>query len=134
LRNEFTLSANSVSQVRDYYNVRLGPVAGMLQYIGALAALVHLIFGTAMFSSLLYIGNADVIPIISRFMAAAIVSQVILQFEIVGVIKMSEEQGVWSGIMQPPLHGVKCPESEDCGEGGRVEEVPFCDDQNICRA
>jgi hypothetical protein len=50
-------------------------------------------------------------------MTAAIVSRVILQFEIGGMIKVGEERGVLSGIVQPPMHGVKGPESEN-GEGG----------------
>jgi hypothetical protein len=116
LRSEFTLSANSTSQVRDHYDVRLGLIAVMLQYIGALAALVHLIFGTAMFSSLLYVGNADAIPIILRFMVAAIISRVILQFEIGGMIKVGEERVVWSGIVQPQIHGGERADGDD-GEG-----------------
>lgn len=114
LRSEFTISANSATQVRDHYSVRLGPFAVVLQYIGALAALIHLIFGTAMFSSLLYIGNGDAIPIVLRFMAAAIVSRVILQFEIGGMIRVGEDRAVWNGIVQPLIgHG---------GEGRGEEE------------
>jgi hypothetical protein len=73
----------------------------MLQYIGALVALIHLIFGTAMFSSLLYLGNGDAIPMILLFVAAAVISRVILQFEIGGMMPNDEERGIWRGIMQP---------------------------------
>lgn len=104
LKSEFTPSANSATQVRDHYDVKLGPLAVIFQYLGALAALVHLIFGTAMFSSLLYIGNADAIPLILRFMSAAVVCRVVLQFEIGGMIKLSEEGRIWRGIVQPSIH------------------------------
>jgi hypothetical protein len=129
LRSEFTLSANATSQVRDHYSVRLGPLPVVLQYAGALSALAHLIFGTAMFSSLIYIGNADAIPIIQRFMGAAIVSRIVLQFEIGGMMKglrggggggrgEGAENGreVWRGIVQPLMDG-EGAEAEDEGDG-----------------
>jgi hypothetical protein len=132
LRSEFTLSANATSQVRDRYSVHLGPLAVLLQYMGALSALAHLIFGTAMFSSLIYIGNADAIPIIQRFMGAAIVSRIVLQFEIGGMMRglrggagggghgEGAENGreVWRGIVQPLVDGKEAgAEEEGDGEG-----------------
>ncbi len=104
LCREFTPTANSATQVRDHYDVHLGPLAVIFQYIGALAALVHLIFGTAMFSSLLYIGNTDAISLILRFAAAAVVCRVVLQFEIGGMIRVGKERDVWRGIVQPLIH------------------------------
>jgi hypothetical protein len=130
LRSEFTISANATSQVRDRYSVRLGPLAVVLQYVGALSALAHLIFGTAMFSSLIYIGNADAIPIIQRFMGAAIVSRIVLQFEIGGMMRglrggdgEGAENGreVWMGIVQPLMDGEGAgaeEEGDEEGEGG----------------
>ena len=49
LVNEITLSSNSGWKVSDLFNVRLGPVAVTLQYIGAFLAVVHLLFGTMVF-------------------------------------------------------------------------------------
>ena len=110
--------------------MRLGPLAVVLQYVGALSALAHLIFGTAMFSSLIYIGNADAIPIIQRFMGAAIVSRIILQFEIGGMMRglrggdgEGAENGreVWMGIVQPLMDGEGAgaeEEGDEEGEGG----------------
>ena len=109
--SEFTLSANSDYQVRDHFDVRLGPLAVGLQYIGALTALVHLVFGTAMFSSLLYIGNGDAIPLIMRFIVSAVICRVILQFEIGGMIRVGEERSVYRGIVQPLLHELAPPET-----------------------
>jgi hypothetical protein len=103
-RSELTPSANSETQVRDHYDVLLGPYSVILQYIGALAALVHLIFGTAMFSSLLYIGNTDAIPVILQFVASAVVCRIVLQFEIGGMIRLGEERVAWKGIVQPTVH------------------------------
>jgi hypothetical protein len=111
IKSEFTLSANSEYQVRDHFNVRLGPLAVGLQYIGALTALVHLVFGTAMFSSLLYIGNGDAIPLIMRFITSAVVCRVILQFEIGGMIRVGEERAVYRGIVQPLIYDLATPES-----------------------
>jgi hypothetical protein len=101
MKREVTPSANSSYQVRDHYSIHLGPLAVLLQYVGALCALVHLVFGTAMFSSLLYIGNTDAISLIMRFVASAVFSRFILQFEIGGMTRVPEGKGVWNGIVQP---------------------------------
>lgn len=125
LRSEFTPTANSKTQVRDHYDVRLGPLAVILQYTGALAALVHLIFGTAMFSSLLYIGNADAIPLILRFVSAAVVCRVVLQFEIGGMIRLGKERVAWRGIVQPIVHQEAEGEAEGEVDPKHMAEVAY---------
>jgi hypothetical protein len=114
---EFTPTTNSEYQVRDHYDVELGPVAVTLQYVGALTALVHLIFGTAMFSSLLYIGNGDATPLVMKFVASAVICRIMLQFEIGGMIKCGDKV-VKHHIVQPPI----CDdEAAGDNDGGAVQ-------------
>lgn len=119
-KREFTPMANSKSQVRNHFDVRLGPVHVMLQYIGALVALVHLIFGTAMFSSLLYLGAGDAISTILLFVASAVVSRVILQFEIGGMIRPDGTHLVYKGVVQPLMPK---DASKEKGKGEGLEGV-----------
>ncbi|KAG4432179.1 hypothetical protein IFR05_012346 [Cadophora sp. M221] len=98
LRREFTPTA--FSKPEDF-KVKISPLAVLLQYFGAIAALLHLVFGTALFSSLLYIGNQGAMSVFGRFGAAAIVSRVILHFEISGMIDQDKiQQRLIKGIVQ----------------------------------
>lgn len=107
LQREFTPTACSKSKVIE---VERGPLAVLLQYISALVALFHLMFGTALFSSLLYIGNIASLLVFGSFLAAAIMSRVILHFEISGMIDRERyKHRIFRGVMQSDSEG----EAED---------------------
>lgn len=99
LYNEFTTSANIDWQVSDLYDVKLGPVAVVLQYTGALLSVCHLMFGTLLFSSLQFIGLGDAVILILRLIGSAVFCRIVLQFEVGGMIKV-DAQRVYRGIVQ----------------------------------
>ncbi|KAE9367320.1 hypothetical protein N431DRAFT_428732 [Stipitochalara longipes BDJ] len=99
LRNEITPSSNSRWLVHDLFDIKLGPVPVALQYTGAFISVCHLVFGTLMFSSLLFIGVGDAVVLILRLIASATVSRIVLQFEIGGMMKIDEKR-VYKGIVQ----------------------------------
>ncbi|KAK6507994.1 hypothetical protein TWF481_006413 [Arthrobotrys musiformis] len=102
--SEFTLSANSEWQVSDLYNIHLGPLPVMLQYLGALLSVLYLVFGTLMFSSLLFIGLGEAVQLIMRLIASAAICRVLVQFEVGGMIQVDERR-VYRGIVQAPFEG-----------------------------
>jgi hypothetical protein len=107
LQREFTPTVCSKSKVIEF---EIGPLAVLLQYIGAIAALFRLMFGTALFSSLLYIGNIVLLLVFGSFLAAAIMSRVILHFEISGMIdRERNKHRVYRGVVQSDSEG----EAED---------------------
>jgi hypothetical protein len=101
LRNEVLPSANSDWQVRDLYDVRLGPLPVILQYTGAFMAVCHLVFGTLLFSSLLFIAVGEGMELVLRLIASATVCRIVLQFEVGGMIRVGEDRVVYRGIVQP---------------------------------
>ncbi|KAF3223142.1 hypothetical protein TWF106_002919 [Orbilia oligospora] len=104
LLSEFTLSANSEWQVSDLYNIHLGPFPVMLQYLGAFLSVLYLVFGTLIFSSLLFIGLSEAFQLIMRLIASAAICRILVQFEVGGMIQVDERR-VYKGIVQAPLEG-----------------------------
>ncbi|KAF3152618.1 hypothetical protein TWF569_002924 [Orbilia oligospora] len=102
--SEFTLSANSEWQVSDLYNIHLGPFPVMLQYLGAFLSVLYLVFGTLIFSSLLFIGLSEAVQLIMRLIASAAICRILVQFEVGGMIQVDERR-VYKGIVQAPLEG-----------------------------
>ncbi|KAK6337194.1 hypothetical protein TWF718_009976 [Orbilia javanica] len=102
--SEFTLSANSEWQVSDLYNIKLGPIPVLLQYVGAFLSVLYLVFGTLIFSSLLFIGLAEAVQLIMRLIASAAICRILVQFEVGGMIQVDEKR-VYRGIVQAPLEG-----------------------------
>ncbi|KAJ5605559.1 hypothetical protein N7510_008340 [Penicillium lagena] len=51
----------------------------------SLLTVVHLIWGTVVFSSIQFIGYMDCIPLIARFMGSAVICRAILMFELAGM-------------------------------------------------
>ncbi|KAK6526130.1 hypothetical protein TWF281_011166 [Arthrobotrys megalospora] len=102
--SEFTLSANSEWQVSDLYNIHLGPFPVLLQYVGAFMSVLYLVFGTLLFSSLLFIGLSEAVLLILRLVASATICRVLVQFEVGGMIQVDEKR-VYRGIVQAPLEG-----------------------------
>ena len=100
LYNEVTPSSNSRWQVSDLFDVRLGPLAVTLQYIGAFLAMIHLLFGTMVFSGLLLIGVKEAFYLILRFIGSATVCRLLLQFEVGGMIKVGNRRRVYRGVVQ----------------------------------
>ncbi|RDW63315.1 hypothetical protein BP6252_10860 [Coleophoma cylindrospora] len=99
IHNEVTPSANIDWQVSDLYDVRLGPLAVVLQYTGAFVSVCHLMFGTLLFSSLQFIGVGDAVILIMRLIASATFCRIVLQFEMGGLIRVDEKR-VYKGIVQ----------------------------------
>lgn len=99
IHNEVTPSANIDQQVSDLYDVRVGPVALVLQYTGAFLSVCHLVFGTLLFSSLQFIGVGDAVILILRLIASATFCRVVLQFEVGGMIRVDKKM-VYRGIVQ----------------------------------
>ena len=121
LQREFTPTACSKFKVIE---VEIGPLAVLLQYISAIAALFHLMFGTALFSSLLYIGKISSLLVFGSFLAAAIMSRVILHFEISGMIdreRYKHRYRVFRGVMQSDSEG----KAEDLSLARRNGYVPI---------
>ncbi|KAK6343719.1 hypothetical protein TWF730_011308 [Orbilia blumenaviensis] len=102
--SEFTLSADNEWQVSDLYNIRLGPLPVLLQYVGAFLSVLYLVFGTLMFSSLLFIGLSEAVLLIIRMVGSAAICRILVQFEVGGMIRVDERR-VYKGIVQAPLEG-----------------------------
>lgn len=102
LKNELTPCANSSWRVFDLYDVKLGPLAVTLQYVGALIAVCHLVFGTLLFSSVLFVEVSDAVSLVLRLMASATACRLILQFEVGGMINVDERR-IYKWIVQAPL-------------------------------
>ena len=98
LRNEVTPSANCSWQTSDLYDVRLGSLPVALQYTGAFFSLCHLVFGTLLFGSLIFLGVGDAIELVLRLVASATISRIVLQFEVGGMIKVDPRR-VYRGIV-----------------------------------
>jgi hypothetical protein len=100
LRNEITPSANSKWQVSDLYDLKIGILPVVLQYTGAFTAVCHLVFGTLLFSSLIFVEVGNAVVLILRLIASATACRMILQFEVGGMIKVDERR-VYRWIVQP---------------------------------
>ena len=101
LIDEVTISANQKWRLSDKYDVRIGPLAVSLQHVGAFLSVAHLVFGTLLFSSLLFISVGEAMILILRFIVSATVCRVILQFEVGGITKVDSSR-VYNGIVQSP--------------------------------
>jgi hypothetical protein len=99
LRNEITPSANCSWQTSDLYDVRLGPLPVALQYAGAFFSILHLVFGTLLFGSIIFLGVADAVEPVMRLIGSATISRLVLQFEVSGMIKVDPSR-VYKGIVQ----------------------------------
>lgn len=104
LRDEITPCANSAWHVFDVFGMRLGLLPVALQYTGAFIAVCHLVFGTLLFSSLLFIEVGNAMVLILRLMASAVACRMVLQFEVGGMIK-ADERRVYKWIVQPVHEG-----------------------------
>ncbi|KAJ5176532.1 uncharacterized protein N7482_002409 [Penicillium canariense] len=56
-----------------------------VSWLTSIATVVHLLYGTIAFSSLVFIGWIDSTQIIARFMASAIICRAVLMFELAGM-------------------------------------------------
>lgn len=63
----------------------------LLQIIASALAFVHVVLGTMILSSLIFVGFHDTLRIIARFIASALVCRGILMFELAGIREMSRE-------------------------------------------
>jgi hypothetical protein len=99
LRNEITPSANCSWQTSDLYDVRLWLLPVALQYTGAFCSLLHLVFGTLLFGSIIFLGVADAVQPVMRLIDSATISRLVLQFEVSGMIK-ADPNRVYRGIVQ----------------------------------
>lgn len=63
----------------------------LLQIIASALAFVHVVLGTMILSSLVFVGFHDTLRIIARFIASALVCRGILMFELAGIREMSRE-------------------------------------------
>jgi len=51
-------------------------------WLTSLFTLVHILYGTMVFSSILFVSSKDAVVVVSRFLASALVCRVILSLEL----------------------------------------------------
>ena len=83
LRNEVTPSARISGQ-----KVRWKPegwIFYILSWLTSTGTVLHIIFGTLIFSSILFIATADAVGVVAQYLASAVVSRIILNYELDGI-------------------------------------------------
>lgn len=91
-----------------------------LTWVTSITTVSHIIYGTLIFSSILFISTSDAVQIVARFVASTVVCRVILVFEITG---MQQRVGT---MMQHPAGNA--PSENGAGlKGGCMVEVRALD-------
>lgn len=62
-----------------------GIISEILFFLASAAGILHYIFGVLVFSSLVFVGALDTLPIVARYAASSVVCQAILLFELAGL-------------------------------------------------
>lgn len=112
--HEFQICANGKERF-SFKNVRLGPLGIGLNFFTGLLGFCHIVFGTAVFSSLLFIRIDEAIFQVLRFLLSCMICRLILYFEIAGMTKLKDgreasrwivqdapDSGIASGFTFPP--------------------------------
>ena len=89
LRSEFTISANNMDTIlvaEVSKQVHPGAWSIILQSTSSLFVILQIVFGTAVFSSLLYIGVEDATILLLRYTTSAFLSRLIMYLEMEGLI------------------------------------------------
>lgn len=95
VRYEFTISANNTDLMpvaESSEEVHPGAWSVVLQSVSSLFVMLQIVFGTAMFSSLLYIGVEDATKLLLRYATSAFLCRLILYLEVEGMILVARDQ------------------------------------------
>lgn len=95
VKSEFTISANAdtiilakASEIEDP-----GAWSNILQGMASLFGILQVIFGTVVFSSLLYIGVGDATILLLRYAASALSCRLIMYLELEGMVLIAGNEG-----------------------------------------
>lgn len=94
IRSEFTISANAnaIPIAQESKEVDPGAWSIILQSVASLFGILQLIFGTAVFSSLLYIGVEDATILLLRYASSAFSCRLIMYIELEGMTKVVRDE------------------------------------------
>jgi hypothetical protein len=95
VRCEFTISANNTDTMpiaKASKEVHPGAWSIILQSTSSLFVILQVVFGTAVFSSLLYIGVEDATILLLRYATSAFLCRVIMYLELEGMILVAQDQ------------------------------------------
>jgi hypothetical protein len=95
VRREFTISANNKDMVRVAEvstHVHPGAWSIVLQSASSLFVMLQIVFGTAVFSSLLYIGVEDATMLLLRYATSAFVCRLIMYLEVEGMVLAARDR------------------------------------------
>ena len=84
-------------------------VAILLQLLASGLAFVHVVLGTMILSSLIFIGFHDTLKILARLIFSALVCRVIAMFELAAIRKEMEESARDDAIDRPVAFMTRCP-------------------------
>lgn len=84
LRDEFTPSALGSASRRLQWRPE-GWAFYCLSWATATGTVLHIIFGTLVFSSILFIATADAVTVAARYLASAVLCRIILNYELDGI-------------------------------------------------
>ena len=99
LYRECTLSANN-STSHQLENMRVGPMGIALNGFAGWFGIVHMAFGTAIFSGALFISTGDAATLILRYLASGTMCRLIIYFEVGGMRRVKEKSNQFKWIVQ----------------------------------
>jgi hypothetical protein len=87
LRSEFPLAAQQQPLLPTETHEQKGTdyLSLLFSWIASTAAILHMIYGTMVFSSILFISAQDAVVVVARYLASTLVCRVVLRFEIMGL-------------------------------------------------
>jgi len=125
LYRECTLSANN-SASHQLDNMRVGPVGIALNGLAGWLGIVHVAFGTAIFSGVLFISTGDAATLIVRYLASGTMCRLIIYFEVGGMRRVKEERDQFRWIVQSRnweiVDATQVTSAEE-GEGGKQDKM-----------
>ena len=96
VRCEFTISANNtdtmpIAEMSE--EVHPGAWSIILQSTSSLFVILQIVFGTAVFSSLLYVGVEDATVLLLKYVTSAFLCRLIMYLELEGMILVAQDRG-----------------------------------------
>ncbi|KAK4196161.1 hypothetical protein QBC40DRAFT_258315 [Triangularia verruculosa] len=74
-------------------------------WVGSMATVLHIIFGTLIFASTIFVGVEDALSIVGRYMASVAICRIILMYELAGIREALPEdlkETEWDAVVDVP--------------------------------